>query len=118
MKTMPKLPASLAADLFTDSPLRATERQAVSMKSVDAVMPSNDAVTDAMEPEPMVDVGAARKPLPQIKMTIYLSKEQVDAIEEEVFRRRRAGSRIGNTDLMREIVDQWRNPDRGEQTLK
>jgi hypothetical protein len=48
------------------------------------------------------------KPSPaQIKLTIYLSKEQVDALEETVFRRRRAGERIGNTDVMREIVDAW-----------
>jgi len=44
---------------------------------------------------------------PQIKLTVYLPKSHVDALEEEVFHRRRSGDRIGNTDLMREVVEQW-----------
>jgi len=48
-----------------------------------------------------------RAPEPQIKLTVYLPKSHVDALEEEVYLRRRAGDRIGNTDLMREVVDEW-----------
>jgi hypothetical protein len=43
-----------------------------------------------------------------VKMTIYLTKSQADELEEVVYQRRRTGDRIGNTDLMREIVDEWR----------
>jgi hypothetical protein len=44
-----------------------------------------------------------------MKVTIYLTKAQLDDIEEEVYQRRRGGDRVGNTDVVREIVDEWRS---------
>jgi hypothetical protein len=45
----------------------------------------------------------------QIKSTIYLSREQDDAVETEVYQRRLAGERgFGRTDFFRELVDAWR----------
>jgi hypothetical protein len=122
---MGKLPSDLGAQVFADSPLRPTAPPknppltAVPAPAVSAPLPSIEmaavvhqvAPREAAPPPATGRLAAAgdAAPVQQIKMTVYLSKEQVDAIEEEVFRRRRAGERIGNTDLMREIVDAWRS---------
>jgi hypothetical protein len=42
-----------------------------------------------------------------VKRTFYISKAQEDAIEAEVYHRRRRGSRIQGSDVVREILDSW-----------
>src|SRR5262249_21352173 len=113
-----KLPSDLGSQVFADSPLRPTA--AATKKSSLVSLPASDAAVElaAESVDVPVEVAAEVRSLPSpksgtlpaannVKMTVYLSKAQVDALEEAVFRRRRAGERIGNTDLMREIVDDW-----------
>ena len=121
----PKLPENV----FGESPLRSTtEAKRVSIvpqpeareisrapsTDVPGVAPELAAVEPVRRPSPSPSKPAARKkaeetapPERNEKLTIYLALHHFDAIEEEVFRRRRAGERIGNTDLIREIVETW-----------
>jgi len=71
------------------------------------VRPADVARIDAPRPKApakVEDEESASAPL--VKLTLYLSKEQVQFIEDEVYTRKRAGERgISNSDLAREILE-------------
>jgi uncharacterized protein (DUF924 family) len=106
---MKKLPSNV----FADSPLRSTdaEKPAAAPKGKGA----QSKATLHVAPAPAADTGeAAPKAANDVnrtqtrKLTVYLPEESVQAIDDEVYLRRKAGDRsFSFADMHRELVEEW-----------
>jgi len=99
------LPATAAAPVPSVS-LQPGEPAGVTAASPEVA--PREPVPSPVAKAPVKESSKRKKLEEQIKITAYFSKSQVDDLEAEVYRRRRAGDRIGATDLMREIFEFWR----------
>lgn len=106
---MKKLPSNI----FADSPLRSTdeERPLPAPKDTESLTKANLHVAPApaagaSEAAPKVASEVVR-PLTR-KLTVYLPEESVQAIDDEVYLRRKAGDRsFSFAEMHRELVEEW-----------
>ena len=104
---MKKLPTNV----FADSPLRSTDAERLlpapkgkdpQSKATLHVAPAPAAVESAQKADNEVVRSQTRK------LTVYLPEESVQAIDDEVYLRRKAGDRsFSFADMHRELVEEW-----------
>lgn len=104
---MKKLPSNV----FADSPLRSTdaERSVPSSKAKESQPKATLHVAPAPAAAESTPKAANEVVRPQTrKLTVYLPEESVQAIDDEVYLRRKAGDRsFSFADMHRELVEEW-----------
>jgi hypothetical protein len=114
---MKKLPSNV----FADSPLRSTDVETPTPvpkgKGAQAKAALHVAPAPAPAPAPESEAGAseaATKGMAESartstrKLTVYLPEESVQAIDDEVYLRRKSGDRsFSFADMHRELVEEW-----------
>lgn len=107
------MPKKLPPDIFADSPLRATHdsdaigAQETQTKARSTTAPLRIARSETAKKQPEVSPTPLSTPNTR-KLTVYLPDAFVQAIDDEVYRRRKGGDRsFSFADLHREIVEEW-----------
>lgn len=101
-------PKKLPLDVFADSPLRPTSlsRQPEPSRA-DEDLHSSDAPSSGAEASPVVARPAAAHD-ELVKRTVYIPTDVLDAMEEEVYLRRKAGDRTCDFgEVHREVLRRW-----------
>lgn len=104
---MPKPPLP---SLQFDSPSRSTDPERAKLVAVQAAAPelpppsAGQGSAPVAAPPPATKAARAQ---PR-KLTVYLSEEAAQAIDDEAYARRKAGERgFGFADMHRELVEEW-----------
>lgn len=104
---MKKLPTNV----FADSPLRSTDAEPPTPVSKGKESQSKAALRVAPSPAVADSVPNAANEVVRVqtrKLTVYLPEESVQAIDDEVYLRRKAGDRTFSfADMHRELVEEW-----------
>ncbi len=107
---MKKLPSNI----FADSPLRSTESAAPATITAVAAPTEETKGTKSKAKQKTTTLRVAAEEPASVsqgqtrKLTVYLPDEFVQAIDEEVYLRRKGGNRsFSFADLHREVVEEW-----------
>lgn len=102
------MPKRLPTNLFADSPTRSTSVISGAKAASDSEVspPYSESAQGATVGVP---ADSDARPTPELlKQTVYLPPAHVQAIEDEVYARRRAGERSLNfAEMHRQIIEEW-----------
>lgn len=100
------MPNRLPKNVFADSPLRSTV-SGVPLAAQETA-PASEAAPRTRQDKPTLAVAAdTNDAADSEKVSVYVSKEIRDLVEDEVYRRRKAGSRITRQVVYREALEAW-----------